>query len=149
MVIEQFGNWVIYGPPGATFNYQITKFSNYPMALGVGLVLGLHVARFATWPAIVLAILAEAHVVLRTAQPAIFVAGAAPLDLVAESANKVFGHRRSLEVLWLGRKVTNGWEYLQQSPPPLHRLSVFCNTTSQFAKSAGINIQPKGTFLMW
>jgi hypothetical protein len=38
---------------------------------------------------------------------------------------------------------------LQQSPPPLRRLSVFCNTPSQFAKSAGININQKRTLLMW
>jgi hypothetical protein len=38
---------------------------------------------------------------------------------------------------------------LQQSLPPLRRLLTFCNSTSQFAKPPGININQKGTLLMW
>lgn len=64
--------------------------------LVIGLVLRLHIAGFATRPAIVLAIFAEANVELGTAQPAVFDATASSLDLVTEGANKIFRHERSL-----------------------------------------------------
>jgi hypothetical protein len=87
---------VIENPLGATFNYQITKFSNYPIGSCVAMVLRLHVAGFTAWATVILAVFAESDVVLRPAKPTILCTGAASLNLVAHDANEIFGHGREL-----------------------------------------------------
>ena len=52
----------------------------------------LQIAGLAARTAIIDAIFAQAYFIKALAQPAIFVAGAAPFWLVADSADKFFGH---------------------------------------------------------
>jgi hypothetical protein len=73
-------------------NYQITQLAD----LNGALVLSLHVARFAAGAAVILAVFAQANVMLTTAKPAVLSAGAAPFHLVAKNAEEIFRHDRSL-----------------------------------------------------
>jgi hypothetical protein len=70
----------------------------------VYLVLRFHVAGFAAGTAVVLAVLAEADVILAAAEPAILDAGAALLNLVALEADKILGHKAELSAVQAGRQ---------------------------------------------
>ncbi len=77
--------------------------------LCVRVILGLHVARLAARPAIVLAVFTEADVILGTAEPAILDAGAALLNLVALQADKILRHEAEISVIPALRQITNGF----------------------------------------
>lgn len=55
-------------------------------------ILRLHVASFAAGTAIIVAVLTQADLVEALAETAVFIAGAAPLRLVADAADKFLGH---------------------------------------------------------
>ena len=63
--------------------------------------LGLEVAGFAAWTAIVNAVLTQADFIEALAQTAVLVAGAGSLRLVADHAHKFFGHGGRLSRFWL------------------------------------------------
>jgi len=59
-------------------------------------VLRLHFAGFAAGPAVPLSIFAEADFIQALAEPAVFVARAAALRLIADPAGEFLGHRREI-----------------------------------------------------
>jgi hypothetical protein len=62
-------------------------------------VLGFHIAGFAAGTAVVLAVFAEADIVLAAAEPTVLGAGAPPLDLVAKDADKILGHTAEISAI--------------------------------------------------
>ena len=72
------------------------------------MILRLHVAGFAAGTAVVLAVFAETDFVLAAAQPAVSNAGALPLHLVAQKADKFLGHARRIARGISTRKLPTG-----------------------------------------
>lgn len=103
--------WVENQPEGPSPGRRICGFAAWGRASSLrmtdeGSVLGLEVAGFATFEAVVLPVLAEADLVFALAERAVAVALASVFDLLADVAAERFGHVRNVSRQGAGCKVT-------------------------------------------